>query len=196
MSLPAQRIEPQPQQASGAHPDFRKSAGNEAMLIKEIVIVALSALAANKMRSFLTMLGIVIGVAALIAMVALGQGARDSVNQRIAALGTTLVTVSPGQARGSGGVASAADRARLTTDDADAIQQRATTITAVEPEMSRSLQVQYESKNTNTTIVGTTPNYLEVRRFELAAGRMFTAGDDAARRRYAVLGAQAASDLA
>jgi len=111
MSLPAQRIEPQPQQASGAHPDFRKSAGNEAMLIKEIVIVALSALRANKMRSFLTMLGIVIGVAAVIAMVAIGKGAQKSISDRIANLGTTLLTVRPGAARGfCGACAEAAHR--------------------------------------------------------------------------------------
>jgi putative ABC transport system permease protein len=68
-------------------------------------------------------------------------------------------------------------------------------VAAVQPEMARALQVQYESKNTNTTITGTTPNYPEVRKFTLAEGRMFGAADDAARRRVCVLGAQVAQDL-
>ena len=165
------------------------------MVVSETFHVALEAIGANKLRAFLTMLGIVIGVAAVIAMVALGQGARNSVHERIAALGTTLVSVNAGQQRGFGGVASSADRAPLTIDDATAIQQKATSIVAVQPEMNRQMQVQYESQNTNTTILGVTANYTDVRRFEPAAGRMFTAGEDASRQRYAVLGSQVVEDL-
>jgi putative ABC transport system permease protein len=141
------------------------------------------------------MLGIVIGVAAVIAMVALGRGAQQSVNARIAALGTTLLTVIPGQARTAGGVASAADRAPLLIEDGQALEERGVTLAAVQPEMSRQLQVQYQTRNTNTTITGTTANYLEVRRFTLAAGRMFTSAEDAAKRRVAVVGAQVLADL-
>ena len=83
------------------------------MHLAETITVALEALRANRLRSFLTMLGIVIGVSAVIAMVALGRGAQQSVNDRIAALGTTLLTVMPGQTRAPGGVASAADRRPL-----------------------------------------------------------------------------------
>jgi putative ABC transport system permease protein len=165
------------------------------VLIGETVLVALEALRANKLRSFLTMLGIVIGVAAVITMVALGRGAQESVNQRIAALGTTLLTVMPGQARGPGGIASASERAVLTLDDADAIRNRATYVLAVEPEMTRQLQVQRENVNTNTNVVGTTANYTEVRKFTLASGRMFTPAEEAARRRVAVLGSQVVTDL-
>src|SRR5437762_5644182 len=158
------------------------------MLLGETIGVALGALRANKLRSFLTMLGIVIGVSAVIAMVALGRGAQQSVNARISALGTTLLTVIPGQARTSGGVASASDRAPLTMEDGQALEDRGVTLAAVQPEMSRSLQVQYGTHNTNTTITGTTANYLEVRKFTLAAGRMFTPAEDAAKRRVAVVG--------
>ena len=161
----------------------------------ETFSVALEALGANKLRSFLTMLGIVIGVSAVIAMVALGRGAQQSVNDRISALGTTLLTVIPGQARTAGGVASAADRAPLLIEDGQALEDRGVTLAAVQPEMSRSLQVQYEARNTNTTITGTTANYLEVRKFALAAGRMFTTAEDAAKRRVAVVGAQVLADL-
>jgi len=165
------------------------------MLIGEILRVALDALRANKVRSFLTMLGIVIGVAAVIAMVALGRGAQQSVKDRIASLGTTLLTVVPGQVRGLGRVASGTDRAPLTIDDATAIENRASYVLAIQPEMARQLQVQYANQNTNTTVTGTTANYPEVRKFTLAAGRMFTVGEDAGRRRVAVLGSQVASDL-
>jgi putative ABC transport system permease protein len=161
----------------------------------EILTVALEALRANKLRSFLTMLGIVIGVAAVIAMVALGRGAQQSVKDRISSLGTTLLTVMPSQARGAGGVSSGSDRVPLTLEDAAALVERSSLIAAVQPEMSRALQVEYGSRNTNTSIVGTTPNYLEVRKFAIAGGRMFTERDDAARRRVAVLGPQAALDL-
>src|SRR5918998_428917 len=110
------------------------------MLLGEILTVALGALRANKLRSFLTMLGVVIGVGAVIAMVALGRGAQQSVNERIAALGTTLLTVTPGQVFGRG-VASGTDRARLTMDDAQALEQRGRYVRAVQPEMSGQAHV-------------------------------------------------------
>ena len=157
------------------------------MLIRETIGVALNALRVNKLRSLLTMLGIVIGVGAVIAMVALGRGAQNSVNERISALGTTLLTINPGQVQ-AGGVASATDRARLTADDADSLVRDGKWIAAVEPEMGRALQVQFRNSNTNTTVLGTTPNYLDVRKYALAAGTMFTPADDDGRRRVAVLG--------
>ena len=155
--------------------------------MRETVSVSLGALRVNKLRSLLTMLGIVIGVGAVIAMVALGRGAQNSVNDRIAALGTTLLTVNPGQIT-TRGIASATDRARLTTDDADALERDGRYLAAVEPEMSRSLQVQLGASNANTTVLGTTPNYLDVRKYTIAAGAMFTQADDDARARVVVLG--------
>jgi putative ABC transport system permease protein len=157
------------------------------MLIGEILRVALGALRVNKLRSFLTMLGIVIGVAAVIAMVALGTGAQKAVKERIASLGTRLLTVMPGQAFGAGGIRMT-DQQKLTMKDAAALAERGTYFTDVQPEMSRQLQVQFLNKNTNTQIIGTTSNYLQVRNFKLASGRMFTQGDDDARRRVAVVG--------
>ncbi len=165
------------------------------MQVGETFAVAVEALRANKLRSFLTMLGIVIGVSAVIAMVALGSGAQKSVKDRIAALGTTLITVMPSQARGAGRVTSGTDRAAMTMDDARALEERGNYIAAVQPEMARNAQVLFENRNTNTSVTGTTPNYLEVRRFAMQAGEMFTQRDNAARRRVAVLGAQVVTDL-
>jgi putative ABC transport system permease protein len=157
------------------------------MLLGEIIRVALGALRANKLRSLLTMLGIVIGVAAVIAVVALGTGAQSAVKERISSLGTTLLTIIPGQQRGMGGV-SFDQTMKLTMDDANAIEERAPSITAVQPEMTSRLQVQYLTQNTNTSIVGTTANYLEVRKYELDVGRMFSRAEDEARQRVCVLG--------
>jgi len=158
------------------------------MLFGETIMVALGALRANKLRSLLTMLGIVIGVAAVIAVVALGRGAQKAVNDRISALGTTLLTVSPGQAFGQGGVRTGFGSARLTMEDAKALEDRGESILAVQPEMSGQLQVQFLNKNTNTQIVGVTPNFPEVRKYELAAGRFFTTAEDNSRQRLAVVG--------
>ncbi|HEV8362020.1 MAG TPA: ABC transporter permease [Gemmatimonadaceae bacterium] len=165
------------------------------MLLYEVFAVALQALRANKLRSVLTMLGIVIGVAAVIAMIALGTGAQTAVNERIQSLGTTLLTVMPGQQRGVGGFVSFDDRARLTMKDANALEERAPSIAAVQPEMNRQLQVQYQNMNTVTQIIGTTANFLTVRKYELQAGRMFTSAEDNAKARVAVLGPEVVKNL-
>jgi putative ABC transport system permease protein len=164
------------------------------MLIGEIISVALGALRANKLRSLLTMLGIVIGVGAVIAVVALGTGAQQAVKDRIAALGTTLLTVSPGQQRG-GGIAIAGAQQRLVIDDAKAVDERAANLLAVQPEMRSTQQIVVGNKNASTTIIGTSPNYLEVRKYTLRAGKMFTAADDEGRQRVAVVGSAVVDNL-
>jgi putative ABC transport system permease protein len=158
------------------------------MLYAEVIRVALGALRANKLRSVLTMLGIVIGVGAVIAMDGIGRGAQVAIKDRITALGTTLLTVTPGQIRGMGGVAAEADRARLTMADAAALEEQASLVSAVQPEMSRQLQIQFAAKNASTQVVGTTANFLVVRKFELQGGRMFTSQEDQGKQRLAVLG--------
>ena len=173
---------------------MKKFGGGDTMLIGEIVSVALGALRANKLRSFLTMLGVVIGVGAVIAVVALGRGAQESVNARISSLGTTLLSVFPADIR-QGGVASGTDRAVMKMSDAEALDSAGGDIVAVEPEMSRNLQVQLGTMNTNTQIVGTTPNYLEVRKYQIDAGRMFTDQENKATRKVVVLGPQVVTNL-
>ena len=164
------------------------------MLIGETIRVALDALRANKLRSLLTMLGIVIGVSAVIAVVALGRGAQKAVNDRISALGTTLLTVNPGQARGSG-VQFGGNSAKLTIEDAAALKARGEKLQAVQPEMSGQLQVQFLNKNTSTSIVGATANYPEVRKYEMQSGRFFTNTEDVTRQRVAVVGPSVVDNL-
>jgi len=158
------------------------------VLLGEIFQVALQAIRANKLRSLLTMLGIIIGVGAVITMVALGSGAQKAVQARIQALGPTLLSVFPGQSF-RGGIAIMFDqRASLTVDDADALARDARYVKAVVPEMTRNLQIKRAGQNGNVSVVGTTPNYVVAKNYTLTAGRMFTAGEDDSRRRYAVLG--------
>jgi putative ABC transport system permease protein len=156
------------------------------MLFGEVIRVALNAVRANKLRSFLTALGIVIGVGAVITMVALGNGAQKSVQDRIAALGTNLLTVFAGQSMHRG-VASA-ERVSLTTDDATALKRDAVALSAVVPEIRRGQQVVYGATNINVNVNGTVPEYVPVNNYKLEYGRLFTAGDADARKRVAVLG--------
>ncbi|MBX3145400.1 MAG: ABC transporter permease [Gemmatimonadales bacterium] len=156
------------------------------MIVGETFKVALSSIRANKLRAALTMLGIIIGVGAVIAVVALGTGAQRAVEERIKALGTNVLTVFPGQSF-FGGRASDV-RVNLTVDDANALRSDAKLIAEVVPEISRNMTVVYGNQNLNSSIVGTTPNFLPVKNFQIEYGEMFTTGDDAARQRYAVVG--------
>jgi putative ABC transport system permease protein len=156
------------------------------MLFGEIIAVALRAIRANLLRSFLTMLGIIIGVAAVITMVALGSGAQRAIEEQIETMGARLLTVYAGQSFRHG-VASG-NRVSLRTRDAEALRAGATQLSAVVPEIRSSMQVKLGGKNVNVDITGTTPNFPEVRNFQIAHGRMFTLGDDEARKRIAVLG--------
>jgi putative ABC transport system permease protein len=157
------------------------------MLLGETIVVAFQSIRANKLRAVLTMLGIIIGVGAVITMVALGSGAQKAVEDRIAALNANVLTVFAGQGR-FGGIR-ITDQTILSTADYEALVRDATLLKAVVPEMQQSLQVKYGNQNRNVNIVGTTPNYIQVRNYTVPHGRMFTSGDDEARQRYAVLGA-------
>jgi putative ABC transport system permease protein len=163
------------------------------VLLGEIIQVALSAIRANKLRSLLTMLGIIIGVGAVITMVALGSGAQKSVQDRIQALGPTLLSIFPGQ-NFRGGVAITQAQS-LTYDDDTALANNIRYVTDVVPELTRNMQVQYGAQNINVSVVGSTPNYVPVHNYSVTAGRMFTAGDESSRQRYAVLGSQIPTDL-
>jgi len=157
------------------------------MLLTETVRVALDALRVNKLRSLLTMLGIVIGVGAVIAMVALGNGAQAQIKERIARLGTTVLQINP-QRVNQGGIQSTST-VKLTTKDVDMIVQRSPNVLAVNWQQDRSLQVVWKNQNANVQVTGTAANFPEVRGFRLAAGRMFGAAEEAGRRKVAVLGA-------
>ncbi len=155
------------------------------MLFVEVIRVALASIGANKMRSLLTMLGIVIGVAAVITMVALGTGAQRAVQAQIDALGTNVLTVRAGQAMFRG---ARSGSTRLTVDEALAVGSGAESILAVAPEMSSNLQIEYGRTNANVRVTGTTPEFYEVNNHTVSIGRFFDAQDNEGRRRVAVVG--------
>jgi len=159
----------------------------------EIIRVAFDAVLANKLRSLLTMLGIVIGIAAVITMVALGEGAQRSVAQRLQTLGTNVLTVRPGQSFAGGGMIRA--QASLTIDDAEALRENPRYIQAVAPEIESRFQVEYGAKNANLSVVGTWPDYFRVNQGQITHGRLFTEAEDRGRRRVVVLGALAGTQL-
>ena len=158
------------------------------MLIGETFLIALQSIRSNLFRASLTMLGIVIGVAAVITMVALGTGAQAAIDAQMEALGGDILSISSSSRWSRRGIAR--DQKTLTTSDAQALARESIYLDGVVPEINNRQQVKYGNRNLNLTILGTTPNYPDVHLFSIAEGRMFNAGDDSARRRVAVLGSE------
>lgn len=155
------------------------------------------ALSANKARSFLTILGIVIGISSVIAMVAIGQGAQGSIQARIQSIGSNLILVMPGAQRGAGVQVSAGrgSARSLTQADADAIIQQITLAKAVAPEISGRYQATSKGKNTNTSVVGTVPSYPDVRNMEIDQGSFINSQQIVSLSKVAVLGPTTRDDL-
>jgi len=162
------------------------------MLIFEIIVVAMSAVRANLLRSVLTTLGIVIGVGAVITMVALGEGAQQRVQQQIETMGTTVLTIRPGQQRSFG--VSRGDT-QLSIEDAEALKSATLGLLKVSPEQQSRMQVAYLRWNSSNTLMGVWPEYFEIYNHETVAGRFFTEGELRGRRRVAVLGHNLPTDL-
>ncbi|MDQ6793828.1 MAG: ABC transporter permease, partial [Chloroflexota bacterium] len=164
------------------------------MSLPELLRLALSRLRTSRLRSALTMLGVVIGVAAVVALVGVGQGTTSDITRRLSALGTNLLTVNPGAARTGNTVGAAGSRTNLTTADAAALAALPT-IAGVAPEVTTQALVAAGTANSTTSIVGTTPDYLRVRAFEIAQGSFLPEVSVEQRLRVAVLGATTATDL-
>ena len=161
----------------------------------EFVGVSFTSLLANKVRSFLTMLGIIIGVAAVITMISLGQGAKKAVADRLEALGTNLLYIRSG-AMHSHGVRSAAGAIeRLDEKDLKRLRADCTYVDYIVPELRGNQQLIYGNQNWNTTVIGTSPEYVELRAYKIANGQNFTEQDVYAIRRVAVIGPTVAENL-
>jgi len=155
-----------------------------------------SALSANKARSGLTMLGIIIGIASVIAMTAIGQGAQNSVSSSIESMGANLLMVMPGAARSFGGPAGARGGAKsLTVTDASSIESQVSNVTAVVREVTAREQVVASNGNTNTEITGTEPNYLSVRNVAISDGDFISDQNVTNSDKVAVLGPTTMTDL-
>jgi putative ABC transport system permease protein len=149
---------------------------------------ALAALRANKGRSVLTTLGIIIGVAAVIAIVALGEGAGASVTGQLRGLGTNLLTVSPGSTQSGGAQTGAGGVTTLKIGDADAIRREVPSVAALSPVASGAAQVIAGGQNWQTRVLAVRPEYQQIQDWQLASGAFFTQQDETAARNVAVLG--------
>jgi len=165
------------------------------MNIRESLSVALESLAANKMRAALTMLGIIIGVSAVITMLALAGGASGRMMQHIQQMGTNVLTVMSGQTRSGAVRGGMGSMQSLTLEDSEAIIEKCSAVVKVAPEVQSGAQVKFRNKNTNTTILGTTPDYPSIRNYKVAKGRFFRSRDVRSARKVAVIGPTTAKNI-
>ncbi len=155
------------------------------MMFVEMLRVAAQSIRANFFRAFLTMLGIIIGVAAVITMVALGTGAQRAISQQLDSLGSRVLSVGTSQWLHRG-VARTEDK--LTASDVEALMRGVPSVIAVVPELTVRKQVKLGNQNRDLKIVGTTPEFADVYRFEMLYGRMISQGDVGSKKRVALLG--------
>lgn len=157
-------------------------------MFAESVKMAIDGMITNKMRTFLTLLGIIIGVGAVIAMISLGMGVKAQIKENISSLGSNLLIISPGGRTSSGARLASGTGVRLTYDDAKAIEKNVSGIEYVAPSVRSSYQLVVGNQNWTTNVEGTTPNVIDIRSFKVEDGRMFTDKDMDSRARVAVIG--------
>lgn len=166
------------------------------MRITDLIEETYFAISANKVRSGLTVLGIVIGIGSVIAMISVGQGAAGSIEENIQAMGTNLITVTPGSQRTFSQVAVSRGSAQtLTLQDAEAIEEGVSYIAAVAPELSGRYQIVAKGTNTNTQVVGTVASYADVKNVEMALGSFISEQNVRSQSKVAVLGPTTRDDL-
>ncbi len=167
------------------------------MQLSDLLEETYLALVGNKVRSSLTVLGIVIGIASVIAMVAIGQGSQASIQASIQSIGSNLIAITPGAQRGVGQQVSAGrgSSQTLTAADASAIQAQVSSVSAVAPDLTKRYQVTAPGTNTNTQVIGTTPAYLNVRNIAVDQGSFFTDQDVTSMSKVVVIGPTARDDL-
>lgn len=166
----------------------------------ESIRIAFSSLRTNKLRSALTLLGILIGVTAVVALVSVGQGAKRNISEQMESIGTNLLTIQPGSARGftpEGGFRQmgAGSRQTLKYEDSQAILSNCQLVKGVVPEISTRVQVKYRNQNWSTSVTGTTSNYTAVRKWNVELGNFFTEEDNLARLNICVLGRSVVDNL-
>ncbi|HUQ10926.1 MAG TPA: ABC transporter permease [Steroidobacteraceae bacterium] len=163
--------------------------------VGETLRLAARALRRNKLRSFLTTLGIIIGVGAVIFIQSIGEGAKSRVRAQIESAGTNIVMLFSGASQGPGGRGGAGSQPTITWEDLRAIQTELPSVRAVAPQINSNQPVISETNTWNTQITGTTPDYFVIRNWPVAAGALFTASDQASAAKNAVIGQTAAENL-
>ncbi len=165
------------------------------MNILNLFKVSIRAVASNKMRSFLSMLGIIIGVAAVIIMMSIGQGSKESIRKELSTMGTNLITIRPGADMRGGVRRDPSSMQTLKMADYKKIMEEKKFVTDVSPEVSASGQVVYGNKNTNTTVYGESPEYLDIKQWEVEQGDCFTEEDIRKSAKVAVVGKTIVTEL-
>ncbi len=163
------------------------------MKVSENVLMAVKNLSANKIRSFLTMLGVIIGVAAVIDMVALGQGAQEKITSNITAMGSNLIMVFPGMGGRRGG--SFGGGKPLTNDILSTIEDSSFHIATIAPEARSTMTLRVGANSMDTTVTGCTIPYFKMRNYQISEGRIFDDSEVSRRRRVAVIGSYVAEQL-
>ncbi|TAJ10701.1 FtsX-like permease family protein [Marinilabiliaceae bacterium JC017] len=144
------------------------------MNIINLIKIALNAMKRNKFRAFLTMLGVIIGVASVIAMLSIGQGSKESIREQISSMGTNMVIIHPGQEKRGGVSMGNTSSQSLEGRDLEAIMDNCPSISAVSPEVNNAGQVVFGANNCPTTIFGGNENYTYIKKIEVENGHMFT----------------------
>ena len=158
--------------------------------------VAIKAILNNKFRSFLSMLGIIIGVAAVIVMMAIGQGSKQSIRENISAMGTNIIMIRPGADRGMGGVRQdPSSMQTLKVEDYEAVKKEAKYISYISPEVTASGQAINGNNNTSTTLYGESPEYLDIKQWEVTSGSAFTDEDIKKSAKVCIIGKTVVDEL-
>ncbi|MFA5832443.1 MAG: ABC transporter permease [Bacteroidota bacterium] len=157
--------------------------------------IALISLTRNKIRSFLTMLGIIIGVGAVIAMMAVGTGAQESIKQQIASLGTNVILIFPGSFNQGGVRAGTGTSASITPDDLIAIQTQCPSVALATPSVRDGAQIVYQEQNWRAGVIGVTPEYFTIRSWPVGSGQYFTDADVRGATKVCVIGQTIADNL-
>ena len=164
-------------------------------MLKECIKMAFEGMLSNKLRTFLTMLGIIIGVGAVIAMVSLGLGMQEKVKENISSMGSNLLIVMSGGRTANGQRIASGSGAHLTYDDAKAIEKNVDGIKYVAPGVQSSYQLVAGNQNWNTQVQGMTPNIIDIRNYTIKTGRMYTEKELTSRDRDCVIGQTVADNL-
>lgn len=165
------------------------------MKLKDIFLESYAALSSNKIRSGLTMLGVIIGISSVIVLVGVGQGATASITSNIASLGSNLIMVMPGSTSSSGVRSAMGNAQTLTADDATAIADNVDTISEIASVVNTRSQVVYKNTNTNTQIIGTEADYADIRNITVDSGTFITAQEVKSVSKVAVIGSTVRDNL-
>lgn len=165
------------------------------MVVVDLFEETMRSISGNKVRSSLTMLGIVIGIASVITMVAIGQGSKKSIESSIESLGSNLIMVSPGSQRGNGINTGRGSAQTLTLEDSNAIKNQLENIKDIAPQIGGNFQIVAKGANANTQIIGTTPGYFTIRNVKVASGNFFNDLHDESLAKVAVIGSTTKDDL-